>query len=98
MTALDMVAAGVRFDREGGELRVKLPPGRPDLLEALRCELARRVPTMAEPLRLDVPRAGACEACADPMAHYRNGWCELCALARRKALEVKRAAARKVAA
>lgn len=89
MTALELVGAGVVFSRAAGRVRVLAPKGRADLVEAMRLEVARRVPTLGgETMTRDLtlPR-GRCETCGDLMKPYLAGMCDLCVAARAKAIE-----------
>lgn len=88
MTAAELVAQGVVFIRFGPYLLVEGPVGRADLLQTLRDEVARRVPHLCELPKATAGRYGQCEGCGDAIAHYTAGFCPLCSLARRKALEL----------
>jgi hypothetical protein len=88
VTALELVAAGVRFARAGGKVRVLAPKGRADLVEAMRVEVDRRIALVGSG---DIPRnatgAGACDVCLDALANGRGGTCTLCDIARGKAVD-----------
>jgi hypothetical protein len=80
MTALDFVAAGIRFVQERGLLVAHAPVGHSELVEQLRAAVAERLALV----RGDIPRRvagdGIC-ACGD-VTEDRE--CELCVLARQK--------------
>ncbi len=99
-TARGFARAGVVFTITGGNVAVAGPPGRTDLLNALRDEVERRelafakqfpldprtpVPRVALP-GVDVDRASACDACGDGMENGRGGMCSLCTIALQRAL------------
>ena len=79
-SALDFVAAGIRFVQERGLLVAHAPVGHAELVEQLRAAVAERLPLV----RGDIPRRvagdGIC-ACGD-VTEDRE--CELCVLARQK--------------
>lgn len=85
MTALEAMRAGCVFVRDDRASLVTVR-GHKDLVAQVSAEVARRADAMGKPPQLAV-RHGACDACGDPMAPYRAGWCELCHLARRVALK-----------
>lgn len=88
MTALELVAAGVRFTRAGGKVKVLAPKGRADLVEAMRVEVGRRVELVGTGA---IPRnatgTGACDVCLDHIGNGRGGMCDLCVIARAKAVD-----------
>lgn len=56
----------------------------------LRAEVAIRAVAMVKPpLRCDIPRHGACDACAEELPPYRGGWCPLCTAGRRRAIRLR---------
>lgn len=85
MTALEFIRAGVVFERDAHASIVALD-GPDALVGDAEAEVIRRADAMRDPPRLPVA-AGRCDACSDPMAPHRAGWCELCTLARRVALK-----------
>lgn len=86
LRVVDLEAQGVTFRDAGARVEVAGPRGRTDLLEAVRAEVAARVP-----LLVTLPTSGAgygvCDACWDPLPHYRGGFCSLCCLARARAIK-----------
>ena len=84
----EFYARGVRVNGEGFEV-----PEGPDadaLVGELRGEVAIRALAMVKPpLRCDIPRHGACDACAEELPPYRGGWCPLCTAGRRRALRLR---------
>ena len=88
MTALELAGFGVRVERTRRGPRVLAPKGRADLVEVLRAEVARRVPELRDEqiVRRPDAKVGACETCGDPLANGRGGMCDLCIVARHKAL------------
>ncbi len=77
---LELYQQGVRsFARD-----IQVPEGpEGDRLEiALRNEIHRRVPAMANPCKLEVPRSGMCDACGGWLPRGEGGWCPLCRAAR----------------
>lgn len=88
MTALELVAAGVRFGRTLGRLRIMAPKGRADLVDAMRVEVERRVKLVGTG---EIPRnatgTGACDVCLDLIGNGRGGMCALCVIARAKAVD-----------
>lgn len=89
-TAEQFKAAGVQFINNGAGYRVIAPRGADELVERLRSEVARRVPSMAS-MPAGSAQHGVCDGCWDQMPSYRGGMCELCCLARAKACEAQRA-------
>lgn len=94
-TAVDFMAAGIVFESSGGHRTARGPAGRPDLVEALRAEIERRVPRFYGDIQLvrdqisrllgAPPRCDFCELCADRMENGRGGVCSLCGIACQKA-------------
>ena len=73
---------------------IQVPEGpEGDRLEiALRDEIHRRVPRMMKPIKLVVPRCGACDACGEWLPSHEGGWCPLCRAARQVYLRGSKAA------
>ena len=87
-TAVEFTTQGIRFARAAGRVSGRGPRDRVALIAELRAEVERRMPRLAGHY-LPRDRAagyGTCETCSDPMAHYVAGMCDLCVLARGKAL------------
>lgn len=86
-TAADFAREGVRFERAAGRVAVYGPPRAAHLLALVRAEVERRMPRLAGH---DLPRTragyGVCETCDDAMPSHVAGMCDLCVLARAKAL------------
>ena len=87
-TAADFVREGIRFTRAAGRVAVYGPPAKAHLLADVRAEVERRMPRLAgHELRRDHAAGyGKCETCGDAMAAHVAGMCDLCVLARVKAL------------
>lgn len=99
-TARGFVRAGVVFTIVGGTIHISGPPGRSDLLDALRAEIERREEIFAKQFPLDpktpvarvalpgvaLARTGACDACGDGLDVGRGGMCPLCIKALERAL------------
>ncbi len=88
-TAEQFRAAGVRFEASPVlGYRVIAPVGADELVERIRAEVKRRIPSMAS-MPLGAPQHGVCDGCWDQLPHYRGGMCELCVIARVKANEAR---------
>lgn len=86
-TALDFAREGVRFTRAAGRVAVYGPPAKAHLLGLVRAEVERRMPRLAGHTMLRTRSGyGVCETCGDEMAAHVAGMCDLCVIARCKAL------------
>lgn len=87
LSAADFAREGIRFTRAAGRVAVYGPPRAAHLLAAVRAEVERRMPRLAGH---ELPRTsrgyGVCETCDDEMPAHVAGMCDLCVLARAKAL------------
>jgi len=100
-TARGFVRAGVVFSVCGANVSVAGPPGRADLHDLLVAEVKRRTDAFVKFAPLDgrspfprvgllgvrPGRAGACDACGDPLEPGRGGMCPLCTVALQKVLK-----------
>lgn len=88
-TAEDFRDMGVSFLPNGAIYRIVAPRGSDDLIDRLREEVERRVPSMSS-LPEAIPQGyGVCDGCWDAMPSHKAGMCDLCCIARRKALGIQ---------